>query len=149
MKYDFRNISRIGRQTAGLTQARWAEAIDVSVEAVGQYETGVIMPSDDVVARMVEVSGLTVLGYWHLLNKSRVAADLLPDVQEVPLTQAVLGLLHELQTWDDRHSSSSLISLTQDGTITADEDKVYSNILDDLERIVEAALRLRFARRRG
>lgn len=52
-----------------MTQERFAEALDISVESVRQYESDKIMPSDDVVTRMVEISGQPVIGYWHLLNK--------------------------------------------------------------------------------
>ena len=77
MQHNYHNISQTGRRIAGMTQERWAEALDISVESVRLYESGRGMPSDDVATRMVEVSGAPVLGYWHLLNKSRVAADLL------------------------------------------------------------------------
>lgn len=93
MQESYRNICRIARQTAGLTQERFAEQIDVSVESVRLYEAGEGMPSDDVVTRMIEVAGMPVLGYWHLLNKSRIAADILPELQECSLPQAVIQLI--------------------------------------------------------
>ena len=85
MQHNYHNISQTGRRIAGMTQERWAEALDISVESVRLYESGRGMPSDDVATRMVEVSGAPVLGYWHLLNKSRVAADLLPQVDTIAL----------------------------------------------------------------
>ena len=71
MQHNYHNISQTGRRIAGMTQERWAEALDISVESVRLYESGRGMPSDDVATRMVEVSGAPVLGYWHLLNKPR------------------------------------------------------------------------------
>ena len=62
MHENYRNICRIARQNAGLTQERFAEQIDVSVESVRLYEAGKGAPSDDVVTRMIEVSGMPVLG---------------------------------------------------------------------------------------
>ena len=93
MQHNYHNISQTGRRIAGMTQERWAEALDISVESVRLYESGRGMPSDDVATRMVEVSGAPVLGYWHLLNKSRVAADLLPQVDTIALPQAVIQLV--------------------------------------------------------
>ena len=90
MQDNYRNICKIARETAERTQERFAEMIGVSVEAVRQYEADKIMPSDEVVTRMIEVSGMPVLGYWHLLNKSRVASELLPEVERLPLPQAVI-----------------------------------------------------------
>ena len=80
MQDNYRNICKIARTHAGMTQERWAESLDISPESVRLYESGRGMPSDDVVTRMIEVSSMPVLGYWHLLNKSRVAADILPEV---------------------------------------------------------------------
>ena len=93
MKDDFRNIYQNARRTAGLTQERWAEVLGITPEAVRQYERGVITPQDDIVLRMAEVAGQHIICYWHLLNKSRVAAQLLPDLQEKELPEAVLSLL--------------------------------------------------------
>lgn len=145
MKEGFRNISKIGRQTAGMTQARWAEAIDVSVEAVGQYEAGMIMPSDDVVTRMAEVSGMTVLGYWHLLNKSRVAAEQLPEVECVPIAQAVTAFLHELRKFQRSQTGDLLLQMAADGTIDSQEQETFDRILQDLSGIVRAALMIKYS----
>ena len=56
-----RNIYENSRRTAGLTQERWAEAIGCSVESVRLYESGRGMPSDDIVLRMADVSGMQML----------------------------------------------------------------------------------------
>lgn len=99
MQHNYHNISQTGRRIAGMTQERWAEALDISVESVRLYESGRGMPSDDVATRMVEVSGAPVLGYWHLLNKSRGQCRFRPEdvdkylascrVQHVPVAQII------------------------------------------------------------
>ena len=96
MKEHCRNIYQTARRTAGSTQEHWAEQIGVSVEAVRQYEGGIIMPSDEVVLRMAEVSGMLILPYWHLTRKSRIAAAILPELGEKRLPEAVLGLLTQI-----------------------------------------------------
>jgi len=146
---DCRNICKIGRQTAGLTQARWAEVIDVSVEAVAQYETGKIMPSDDVVTRMIEVAGMPVLGYWHLLNKSRVAARLLPEVQRLPLPQAVVQLLLRIRDFELRHRMDELLQISADGRIDPEEAGRFELIAGDLQGIIQAAIQVQVAREEG
>lgn len=85
-----RNIYKTARQTAGMTQERWAELIGVSADSVRLYESGRGLPSDEVVARMAEIAPMPVLGYWHLKHKSGIANDLLPDVAQVSLPQAVV-----------------------------------------------------------
>lgn len=139
------NIYRIGREMAGMTQARYAEAIGVSVEAVAQYENGTIMPSDEVVARMAEVSGHTVLGYWHLLNKSRVAPQHLPEVPCVPIAQAVCNLIAELNSFRDRYALDDLVTLAADGKIDLTEQETFNKVLAQLNGIIRAALMVRYS----
>ena len=139
------NIYRIGREMAGMTQARYAEAIGVSVEAVAQYENGTIMPSDEVVARMAEVSGHTVLGYWHLLNKSRVAPQHLPEVPCVPIAQAVCNLIAELNRFRDRYALDDLVTLAADGKIDLTEQETFNKVLAQLNGIIRAALMVRYS----
>ena len=80
MQDSYRNICRIGRKAAGMTQERWAEAVGCSVEAVRGYERGEYMPSDDLAMRMADAAGMPVLSHWHLFNKSALARELLPEV---------------------------------------------------------------------
>ena len=134
MQHNYHNISQTGRRIAGMTQERWAEALDISVESVRLYESGRGMPSDDVATRMVEVSGAPVLGYWHLLNKSRVAADLLPQVDTIALPQAVIQLLRRIRDFDSSHR------------IDQDERPDFEQITRELDGIVQAAMQLKYAR---
>ena len=134
MQHNYHNISQTGRRIAGMTQERWAEALDISVESVRLYESGRGMPSDDVATRMVEVSGAPVLGYWHLLNKSRVAADLLPQVDTIALPQAVIQLLRRIRDFDSSHR------------IDQDERPDFEQITRELDGIGQAARQLKYAR---
>lgn len=146
MQQNYRNISQTGRRIAGMTQERWAEALDISVESVRLYESGRGMPSDDVVTRMVEVSGTPVLGYWHLLNKSRVAADLLPQMDTVALPQAVIQLLRRIRDFDSSHRIDRLVDIAEDGRIDQDERPDFEKITRELDGIVQAAMQLKYAR---
>lgn len=145
MQESYRNICRIARQTAGLTQERFAEQIDVSVESVRLYEAGKGMPSDDVVTRMIEVAGMPVLGYWHLLNKSRIAADILPELQECSLPQAVIQLICRMRDFGKKHRTDKLLEIAEDGQIDEQERPEFDAIVDELGEIVKAAMQLRYA----
>ncbi len=144
MQDNYRNICKIGRQTAGLTQERWAEALDISVESVRVYEANKGMPSDEVVTRMIEVSGHPVLGYWHLLNKSRIAADILPELQECSLPQAVIQLLCKIRDFGVKHRADTLMDIAADGQIDDLERPEFEAIVDELGEIVKAAMQLRY-----
>lgn len=53
------NAARQARKARGLTQARMAEQLDVSVEFYGRIERGVAWPSIGTFQRMVEVLGVS------------------------------------------------------------------------------------------
>lgn len=139
------NIYKNARQTAGLTQERWAEQLGVTADTVRLYESGRNYPSDEVAARMAEVAGMPVLGYWHLKLKSALANDALPDVARVPLPQAVVELLAAMDTIQPQ--VKELLMIARDGIVDAGETELFEDILDDLEDVVTAALAVKYAER--
>ena len=145
MSANTENIYKRARATAGLTQERWAEQLGISVESVRLYESGAGLPSDEVVTRMIEVAVLPVLGYWHLMNKSRVAAEILPEVKTVPLAQAVVQLLHRIREFDEQHRVRELLSIAEDGQIDSAEREDFDGIIKELDGIVQAAMALKFS----
>ena len=145
MKQGSGNLYRIGRQTAGLTQERWAECLGVSVEAVRQYEGGIIMPGDDVVLRMAEVSGLHILAYWHLVRKSRLAAKILPELEEQKgLPEAVLGLLIQMDDFRE-DGMEKLLRIAADGKVSEDETEDYLHAIDQLRELLRRGYELSYA----
>ena len=145
MKRDSGNIYRIGRQTAGLTQERWAECLGVSTEAVRQYEGGIIMPGDDVVLRMAEVSGMHILAYWHLVRKSRLAAQILPELEEQKgLPEAVLGLLIQMDDFRE-DGMAKLLRIAADGKVDDDERDSYIEALEQLREVLRSGYSLGYA----
>ena len=145
MQEKYRNIYVSARQTAGLTQERWAEALGLSVEAVRQYETDRILPSDGVVARMAELSMLPPLGYWHLRHKSELAAAELPPVERLPLAQAVVQLLAAMRDFEALHRVDELLRIAADGRVDELEEPEYAAVLAALEPVISAVLALRYA----
>lgn len=143
------NVCRIARKTAGMTQERWAEALDVSVDAVGLYEAGKIMPSDEVVLRMIEVSGHTAIGYWHLLNKSRVARELLPAAERLPLSQAAIRLLLAIREFNDRKRPEQLLWIAADGIVDPKERGEFEEIIRELQAIIRAAMQIQMSEEEG
>ena len=145
MKERSGNIYRNARQTAGLTQERWAEYLGISSEAVRQYEGSIIMPSDEVVLKMAEVSGMHILAYWHLVRKSRLAAKILPELEEQKgLPEAVLGLLIQLDDFRE-DGMKKLVRIAADGKIDEDETEEYLRILEQLRELLRRGYELSFA----
>lgn len=145
MEQECRNIYKNARTTAGLTQERWAEVLGISPDAVRQYEGGRILPSDDVVISMAETAGLPILGYWHLVNKSRVAGQVLPQVRIRTLPEAVLTLLCKVEDFS-RGGLEDLKRLAADGKISADEVVAFGEALAQLREMIAAAYEVQFAR---
>lgn len=138
-----RNIYRTARTVAGLTQERWAEAVGVSVDSIRGYENGAVIPADETVRAMSEISGLAPLSYWHLCNKSALAADTLPAVEQLPLPQAVVQLLCAINDFKDMHGD--LLALAADGRITGDEMAVWDGIVARLDAVTRAAIQVKLA----
>lgn len=139
------NIYYNARKTAGMTQARWAEMLGVAEETVRRYEAGTMMPADDIVLRMADLSGLQILGTWHLRLKSAVAADVLPEVQRLPLAQAVVQLLDAIDDFTEKHHARTLISIAADGKVLPEEQGEFDRVVRDLQPLIRAALQIDFA----
>ena len=138
-----RNIYKTARKVAGLTQERWAEAVGVSVDSIRGYETGAVVPADETVRAMAEISGLSPLAYWHLCNKSALAADTLPEVEQLPLPQAVVQLLCAIVDFQEDHGA--LMQMAADGRIDSDEALEWQGIKKRLDQVVKAAIQVKVA----
>lgn len=145
MERESRNIYKIARKTAGYTQERWAEAVGVSVESIRNYEAGTQIPGDEIVKAMCEISGLSQVSYWHLCHKSELAAEILPEVETVPLPQAVCGLLYSIRDFVSKERDAQLLDMAADGKIDAMERQEFADIVVELRRIVKAAMQLWYA----
>lgn len=143
METGYVNIYFSARKTAGLTQERWAELLGLSVDAVGQYERDVILPSDEVVLRMAEAAGQQIICYWHLLHKSRAAGRVLPEIEKKPLPQAVLGLLARIQLFESG-GMQELIHIAADGKIAPEEADAFAVVLAALQDLIKAAYEVHF-----
>lgn len=143
MDTEYRNDYKTVRKFAGMTQERWAEAIGCSVESVRGYETGTRVPSDEVVVSMCEISGHAALAYWHLRHKSPLAADVLPEVEQLPLPQAVVQLLCAINDFSEMHSG--LLELAADGKISPTEVGIWTDTLNCLDNIIRAAIQVKVA----
>ena len=146
MKEDCRNIYRTARKAAGLTQERWAEYLGISVEAVRQYENGTIMPAEDVLLTMADLSGMKILPYWHLSRKSRIAGSILPDLEEQKgLPEAVLALLIQIEDFQ-ANGMRALMRIAQDGKVDDEEADEYEDAIRQLQRLIRKAYELGYAK---
>lgn len=148
MQGDCRNLYYNARKTAGLTQERWAEVLGISVESVRLYEGGVNMPSDEIALRMAEVAGQQIICYWHLLAKSKAAKQLLPEIEQKRLPEAVLDLLVKLRAFSE-DGMQDLTRIAVDGRVAPEEREPYDYAMRQLRELLAAGLHVEYAEREG
>ena len=95
---------------------------------------------------MADISGVKALPYWHLSRKSRIAAKILPELEEEKgLPEAVIGLL--IQTDDFREDGmQELLRIAADGKISDEEKEIYTDSLRQLQELIRRAFALGFAK---
>lgn len=146
---DYHNLSRIGRQRAGMSQEQWAEAVGVSVRSIGDYEAGVKIPSASTVVRMAEASQMPVLCYWHMRQALDYAGAMLPPVEQLSLTHSVVVLMRELRRLEDARVVDQLLDMAEDGMIDERERPGFDSVCSQLRDVIQAAALVTFADMEG
>lgn len=142
MQNDCTNIYQGARKIAGLTQERAAELLGLSARSLADYESGLRLPPNDVADRMVTVYNSQLLAVQHLRNSTQIARDLLPDVKEMALPEAVLTLVDAVYAFADDRLDRELIDIARDGVISEDERERYDRVIDKIRDITAAAIAL-------
>lgn len=142
MQNDCTNIYQSARKVAGLTQERAAELLALSPRSLADYESGLRLPPNDVADRMVTVYNSQLLAVQHLRNSTQIARDLLPDVKEMALPEAVLTLVDAVYSFADDRLDRELIDIARDGVISEDERERFDHVIDKIRDITAAAIAL-------
>lgn len=144
MHKESRNIYQIARESAGYTQEKAAELLDVSVESVRAYESSRRVPPDSVVLRMIEVYNTQYLAYQHLKTNEQLAQKYLPTIELRDLPSAILSLYKEVTEFIPKRDR--LIEITCDGIIDETERPDFDAIMANLDGIAGAVMALKFAK---
>lgn len=131
-----RNIYQVAREAAGLTQERAAELIGLSVESVRTYEAEKRVPGDDTVIKMVDIYNANYLAYQHLKYKTQVGNMILPKVCEMPLSEAALRMIHELN--DCMEYQTAIVEIAMDGKVDESEKMKWQEICQRCRRLCRA-----------
>ena len=141
-----RNIYKTARQAKGLTQESAAEKLGISETSLRAYESGDRVPPVEVVDLMVIAYDSQLLGIQHLRASAEMARSILPEVQALPLSEAVLQLLNRVYAFADNHRDRQLMAIAADDCIDEDEQPLFLQIVEhDLQEIIEAAMAVRYA----
>jgi transcriptional regulator with XRE-family HTH domain len=147
MYRDYRNIYQTGRENAGLTQEAVAELLDISVESVRAYESGLRVPKN----KLVENMAITFRTEWllieHLLSDEVAGKHLPRPMIEFTLSQAALWFLKELES--SRTQTTKLISLTCANELEGEQQAEFESLMQELFSLAAAVLTLRFCDKKG
>lgn len=139
-----RNIYQIARESAGLTQEKAAELLDISIESLRGYEGFKRIPPNKIVVKMIEIYNTQHLAIQHIRNNSEDLQSYLPNVNIKDLPTAILRLQKEVT--DFLRVKDDLVDITCDGIIDDSERPKYDIILKELDDIAEAIMSLKFAK---
>lgn len=142
MQSNFANIYKKARNVAGLTQERAAEMLGISVRSLADYELGARMPSNETVNDMVMVYNSQLLGIQHLRQSAAIASNLIPEINDMQLPEAVLTLIDAIYDFADDKLDRELIDIARDGVIDDKERPRFDKIMDKLRVILGAAMAL-------
>lgn len=139
-----RNIYQIAREGAGITQERSAELIGLSVESIRSYESEKRVPADDTVIKMVDIYNANYLAYQHLKYKTQVGNRVLPEVEEMPLSEAALRMIHELN--DCMNYQASIVEIAMDGKVDESEKEDWLEVRQRCKSLCRAIFALQFSK---
>ena len=142
MKKACTNIYKLGRLFAKQTLEEAADGLGVSVRCLAYYESGAIIPPEDVVCRMVEIYRQPSLAYKHLKQNNEVGRRCLPEIHEDGLSQAVLRL--QMRHAHLHNIEPTIVSIALDNIIDEEESPVWAEIRNDLGHMASAVISLMF-----
>lgn len=142
MQEENRNIYQTARKAAGYTQEAAAERLALSVESIRAYETGVRVPGNNTVERMVEVYNAQHLAYQHLKTTNALMSRVVPQLEQRSLTEAAVRLVNRMNRMIRTDAGSRLLEITEDGKVTGDEVVDVKEIAADLQELIKAAMEM-------
>lgn len=140
------NIYGRYRRAAGLTQERAAELLGCAVRTLANWEGDVNTPPDSMVVRMADVYQAPTIAIEHLRATTSLARDIIPAVRVVPLSQAVCGLIAAVRSFLESDCDWALLDIASDGMVDELEKKEFDRLLEELDKIVAAAVTLKYAK---
>lgn len=140
------NIYQTARRSAGLTQEKAAELLNISVESLRAYESGKRFPPNTAVNDMVDIYQTPHLALQHL-RMDPLASRLLPsNIQSRSLEQATIRLYRQVREFALNHRTDDLIDIAEDGVIDEKERPMFNEIMRELNEIVNTVYSLQYRR---
>ena len=146
MSENYPTIYQKARKTARMTQEQAAEALHVSLETVKAWEQGQRTPTNAAVMYMCEAYQTPWLALDHLRETADMLHVLPSDIRLQELPTAAITLYNRVCAFANRYRrTEQLLVIAEDGTIDAQEQALFSQIVKDLDGIISAALQIKYA----
>ena len=146
MSENYPTIYQKARKKARLTQEQAAEALHVSLETVKAWEQGQRIPTNAAVMYMCEVYQTPWLALDHLRQTADMLQVLPSDIKLQGLPTAAIALYNRVMAFANKYRrTEQLLAIAEDGTIDADEQELFAQIVADLDGIIGAALQIKYA----
>ena len=99
---------------------------------------------------MCDVYPAPMLALEHLRASSSMGRALIPEVTRLPLAQAACQLIYQIQDFTSKNRPQDLIWISSNGRVDeGEQEKVFAEIVAELEGIVQASIQLRYAQGTG
>lgn len=144
MSEKYLNCYQRARKNTQLSQERAAEGLYLSVESLKAYETGLRVPPNATVVAMAELYETPWLALEHLKNTSGPLGVLPEGITVQSLQPVVIRLINSVLDFADRRRDRQLLRIAEDGEISEEERPEFMTIVAELDRIIRAALELKF-----
>lgn len=141
---DAQTIIKTGRKITGLTQEAMAAILGTDPRTLRRWESGEATTPDDIMLAVAKMANSPVLMFRHFKEKYKIADEIMPSVESMALSQAVIGLLYSLADLEREQVATRLLALASDGMIDYQEEADFSYIMSKLDCVVRAAMNLKY-----
>ena len=138
MARDSQNIYKNARKSAGLTQEKAAQYLNVSVDSLRDYEGDERPVPNDVASAMCDVYQVPYLAVQHLRQSSKLGERVVPEIQLKDFPEAVLGVLAAVQRFVAKRDA--MIEIAADGQAE------WNGILKLIDGLNMAATSMKFTK---
>lgn len=139
---------KTGRELSGLSQEALAATLGTDPRTLRRWEADPCKTPDDVMLTVARLTDCPQLLYTHFKGKYKIADEIMPSVEDMALSQAVIDLLNALAILEQEHIATRLLGLAADGMIDYQEEADYGYIMAKLDGLIQAVTNLKFCQKR-
>ena len=144
MAIESQNVYKNARKSAGFTQEKASQLLNVSVDSLRDYEQSQRPVPSDVASAMCDVYQAPYLAVQHLRLTSDLGKRVVPEIQLKDLPEAVLGVLAAVQRFCAKREA--MVEIAADGQIAESEQAEWDEIMRLANDLNVAMNNMRFSK---